>query len=84
MTSKPREKYHVAYLRCWRCGCYHHNTHQIQIILINVHQSSWYSQPQEYLQASENGMEELELDTPTETVSIPENAPPSENLMVDL
>ena len=33
---------------------------------------------------SENGMEALELDTPTETVSVPENSPPSENLMADL
>ena len=84
MTSKLREKYHVMYLRCWQCGCYHYNTHQIRIIPVNVHQSSWYSQPPEYLQASENGMEVLELDTPTKTVSIPENAPPSENLTVDL
>ena len=49
-----------------------------------MHQSPWYSQPPEYSQASENGMEALELDTPTETVSILENAPPSENLTVDL
>ena len=38
----------------------------------------------EYSQASENGMEALELDTPTETVSVPENSPPSENLTADL
>ena len=84
MTSKPREKYHVVYLRCWQCGCYHYNTCQIQIIPVNAPPSPWYLQPPEYLQASENGMEALELDTPTETVSIPENAPPSENLMADL
>ena len=29
-------------------------------------------------------MKALELDTPTETVSVLENAPPSENLMADL
>ena len=84
MTSKPREKYHVVYLRCWRCGCYHYNTHQIRIIPVNAPPSPCYSQPPEYLQASENGMEALELDTPTETVSTPENIPPSENLTADL
>ena len=26
MTGTPREKLHVVYLRCWRCGCYHYNT----------------------------------------------------------
>ena len=46
--------------------------------------SPWYVQPLEYSQASENGMEALELDTPTETVSVPENAPPLENLTADL
>ena len=63
---------------------YNNNTHQIQSILVNAPPSPWYSQPPEYLQASENRMEALELDTPTETVSIPENAPPSENLTADL
>ena len=74
----------MVYLRCWRCGCYHYNTRQIQIILVNAPPSLWYLQPPEYSQASENGMEVLELDTPTETVSIAENAPPSENLTADL
>ena len=45
--------------------------------------NSWYVQPLEYAQASENGMEALELDTPTETVSAPENLPPSEGISVD-
>ena len=46
--------------------------------------SPWYAQPLEYSQASENGMEALELDTPTETVSVLENSPPSESLMTNL
>ena len=29
-------------------------------------------------------MEALELDTPTETVNVPENTPPSEGLVADL
>ena len=78
MTSKPREKYHVVYLRCWRCGHHHYNTCQIRIIPVNAPPSPWYARPLEYSQASENGIEALELDTPTETVSTPENAPPSE------
>ena len=46
--------------------------------------NSWYAQPLEYSQASENGMEVLELDTPTETVSVLENSPPSEGMLVEL
>ena len=84
MTGKLREKYHVAYLRCWRCGHYHFNTRQIQIILVSVPLSLWYAQPLEYSQASENGMEVLELYTPTETVSVPESSPPSEGLTTDV
>ena len=84
MTSKLREKYHIIYLRCWQCGRYHYNTHQIGMIPVDEPPSPWYVQPLEYSQESENGMEALELDTPTETVSIPENAPPSENPMADL
>ena len=84
MTGKPREKYHIVYLRCWRCGWHHFNTHQIRIIPINAPPSPWYVQPLEYSQASENGMEVLELDTPTETVSVPENSPPLESLMTNL
>ena len=41
-------------------------------------------EPLEYSQASENGMKALELDTPTETVSVPESLPPSEGLTADL
>ena len=41
-------------------------------------------QPLEYSQASENGMEALELDKPTETVSVLESSPPSEGLTADL
>ena len=44
----------------------------------------WYAQPLEYSQASENGMEALELDTPTETVSVLESLPPLEGMPVDL
>ena len=82
MTGKPREKYHVIYLRCWQCGHHHFNTCLIQIILVDAPPSLWYAQPLEYSQASENGMEVLELDTPTETVSVPENLPPSEGISV--
>ena len=84
MTGKLREKYHIVYLRCWRCGHHHFNTRQIGIIPVDAPPSPWYAQPLEYSQASENGMEALELDTPTETVSVPENSPPSEGLMADL
>ena len=76
MTGKPREKYHIVYLKCWRCGCHHFNTHLIQIVPVDMPTNLWYAQPLEYSQASENGMEALELDTPIETVSIPENSPP--------
>ena len=41
-------------------------------------------QPLEYSQASENGIEVLELDTSTETVSIPESLPLSEGMSADL
>ena len=84
MTGKPREKYHIVYLRCWKCGHYHFNTNQIWIIPVNAPPSPWYAQPLEYSQASENGMEALELDTPTETVSVLESLPPSEGLAADL
>ena len=63
MTGKPREKYYRVYLRCWQCGRYHFNTHQIQIIPVDAPPSLWYVQPLEYSQANENGMEALELDT---------------------
>ena len=78
MTGKPRERYHVTYLRCWQCGQHHFNTCLIQIIPVDAPPSPWYAQ------GSENGMEALELDTPTETVSAPESLTPSENLAADL
>ena len=62
----------------------HFNTCQIRIIPINAPPNPWYVQPLEYSQASENGMEALELDTPIETVSVPENLPPSESLTTNL
>ena len=40
-------------------------------------------QPLEYSQASENGMEALELDMPSETASIPESLPPLEDMSVN-
>ena len=76
MTGKQREKYHIVYLRCWRCGRHHFNTCLIRIIPVDTPTNLWYAQPLEYSQASENGMEALELDTPTETVSVPEDLPP--------
>ena len=84
MTGKPREKYHIIYLKCWRCGHHHFNTCLIRIILVGMPTNSWYVQPLEYSQASENGMEALELDTSTETVSVLENSPPLEGVSVDL
>ena len=84
MTGKPRGKYHIVYLRCWRYGFHHFNTHQIRIILVDAPPSPWYAQPLEYSQANENGMEALELDTPTETVSVLESLPPSDSLTADL
>ena len=84
MTGKPRKKYHTVYLKCWQCGHYHFNTRLVQVIPVDKPTNSWYAQPLEYSQASENGMEALELDTPTETVSIPKSLPPSEGLMADL
>ena len=76
MTGKLREKYYIVYLKCWQCGRHHFNTCLIRTILVDTPRNSWYVQPLEYSQASENGMEALELDTPTETVSVPENSPP--------
>ena len=43
----------------------------------------WYAQPLEQSQASENGMEALELDTPSDTVSIPESLPPLEGMSIN-
>ena len=44
----------------------------------------WYVQPVGYSEASENGMEALELDTPSETASVPEGLPPLEGMSVSL
>ena len=84
MTGKPREKFHVIYLRCWQCGCHHYNTRLIRFKPVNTPTSSWYAQPLEYSQASKNGMEALELDTRTETASVPESLPPLEDMSADL
>ena len=84
MTGKLRKKYHTVYLKCWRCGHHHFNTRLVQIIPVDMPTNSWYVQPLEYSQASKNGMEALELDTPTGTVSVLESLPPSEGLMADL
>ena len=83
MTGNPRKKYHIIYLRCWQCAHHHFNTRLIQFILVGTPTNSWYVQPLEYSQASEDGMEVLELDTPTAAVSVPENLPPSEGMLVD-
>ena len=83
MTGKPREKLHVVYLRCWRCGHHHYNTHTEWLKPINTPMNLWYAQPLEQSQASENGMEALELDMPSETVSIPESLPPLEGMLIN-
>ena len=41
-------------------------------------------QPLEYSQASENGMEALELDMPSETASVPGSLPPCEDMSVNV
>ena len=43
----------------------------------------WYVQPVEQLQASENGMEVLELDMPSDTMSVPESLPPLEGMSMN-
>ena len=45
--------------------------------------NSWYAQPVGYSEASENGMEALELDTPSDMASAPANLPPLENISVN-
>ena len=45
--------------------------------------NSWYAQPLEQSQASENGMEALELDMPSDTVSVPESLPPLEGMSIN-
>ena len=46
--------------------------------------NSWYMQPVGYSEASENGMEAIALDTPSETVSVLEGLPPLEGMSVNL
>ena len=48
--------------------------------LLNTPSNSLYTQQLEQSQESENGMETLELDTPSDTVSVPENMPPLEGM----
>ena len=43
----------------------------------------WYTQPVGYSEASENGMEALELDTPSETASVSEGLLPLEGMSVN-
>ena len=83
MTGKPRKKLYVVHLRCWQCCRYHHNTRTEQLRPINTPRYSWYMQPLEQSQASENGMEALELDTPSDTVSVPESLPPLEGMSIN-
>ena len=83
MTGKPREKLYVVYLRCWRCSHHHYNTHLEWFKAVNTPMSSWYAQPLEYSQASENGMETLELDMPSETASVLGSLPPLEDILVN-
>ena len=45
--------------------------------------SSWYAQSLEYSLASENGMEALELDMPSETASVLASLPPLEDMSVN-
>ena len=84
MTGKPREKLHVIYLRCWQCGHHHYNTHLIRFKPIDTPTNLWYAQPVGYSEASENGMEALELDMPSETASVLEGLPPLEGMPVNL
>ena len=48
--------------------------------LLNTPSHSLYTQQLEQSQESENGMEALELDTPSETVIIPKSMPPLEGM----
>ena len=83
MTGKPREKLYVVHLRCWRCGRYHYNTCTERLRPINTPMYLWCVQSLEQSQASENDMEALELDTPSDTVSIPESLPPLEGMLIN-
>ena len=83
MTGKPREKLYVVYLRCWQCGHHHYNICLEQFKPVNTPTSSWYAQPLEYSQASENEMEALELDTLSEMASVLGSLPPLEDISVN-
>ena len=83
MTGKPREKLYVVYLRFWRCGHHHYNTCTERLKPINTPMNSWYMQPLEQSQASENGMEALELDMPSDMASVPESLPPLEGMPIN-
>ena len=83
MTGKLRKKFYVVYLRCWRCGRHHYNTCTKWLKPVNTPTNSWYAQPLEQSQASENGMEALELDTPSDTVSVPESLPPLAGMLMN-
>ena len=80
MTGKPRERLYVVHLRCWRCNRYHYNTCTERLRLINTPRYSLYTEQLEQSQESENGMETLELDTPSDAVSILESLPPLEGM----
>ena len=45
--------------------------------------NSWYAQPVGYSEASENGMEALELDTSSDMMSTPVNLPSLENIAMN-
>ena len=83
MTSKPREKLHVVYLRCWQCRRHHYNTHLERFKPVNIPTNSWYVQPLEYSLPSENGMEALELDMPSEMASVLGSLPPLEDVSIN-
>ena len=48
--------------------------------LLNTPRYSFYTEQLEQIQETENGMETLELDTPNDTVSIPESMPSLESI----
>ena len=52
--------------------------------LLNTPSYSLYTQQLEQSQVSKNGMEALELDMLSETVSIPESMPPLEGMSANL
>ena len=54
-----------------------------QLRLLNTSSYSLYTQQLEQFQERENGMETLELDTPSETVSIPGSMPPLESISMN-